>query len=63
MGAKQRKRGISISVHPDLDDLFGKLSHKVIEINGQKLQFTKSKNDIYNRALEYAVEHIEEWFK
>lgn len=60
---KPRKRSVSISVHPDLDELFIRLSQKIIEVDGEKLKFTKSKNDIYNRALEYAVEKIDEWFK
>lgn len=60
---KARKISISLSVNRDLDELFEKLSKKVIEVDGQKVVFTKSKTDIYNRALEYAVENINEWLK
>lgn len=52
-----------MSVTEDLDDLFSKLSKRVIEVDGQKVHFTKTKNDIYNRALEFAVEHVNEWLR
>lgn len=60
---KAKKISISLSVNKDLDDLFEKVSKKVIEVDGQKVVFTKSKTDIYNRALEYAVENINEWLR
>jgi hypothetical protein len=60
---KTKKISISLSVNKDLDDLFEKVSKKIIEVDGTKVVFTKSKTDIYNRALEYAVENINEWLK
>lgn len=60
---RSKKISISLSVNKDLDDLFDKVSRKVIEVDGQKVVFTKSKTDIYNRALEYAVENINEWLR
>jgi len=60
---KAKKISISLSVNKDLDDLFDKVSKKIIEVDGTKVVFTKSKTDIYNRALEYAVENINEWLK
>jgi len=54
---------VGISVNKSLDDFFNSLCNKVVEVNGKKVFFTKNKNDLYNRALEYAVEHINEWMK
>ena len=62
-GKSNTKISISLSVNKDVDLLFEKISKKIIEVNGQKILFSKSKNDIYNRALEYAIEHINEWGK
>ena len=63
MSLKKRKRNISLTVEQDLDDFMEKLCHKVLEIDDKVLHFKKSKNDVYNRALEFAIEHLNDWYK
>jgi len=57
------KVSVTISVSRDVEGLFQQLTQKTIEINGKKILFKKSRNEIYNRAIEYAIEHINEWAK
>lgn len=63
MAIKKRKRNVSLTVEQDLDEFFEKLCHKVLEIDDKQLHFKKSKNDVYNRALEYSLEHVNEWYR
>lgn len=58
-----KKVPVTLSVYPDIDKLFEELAHKVIEINDEKINIRRSKNDVYNRAIEFAVEHIDDWMK
>lgn len=57
----QKKKSVTLSVNKSLDDFMLLRSKKVIEVNGQKIYSSRNKNDVYNRALEYAVEHCDEW--
>lgn len=61
MDEDNKKKSVALSVNKSLDDFFSELCKRVIEVDGKKVYFTKNKNDIYNRALEYAIEHINEW--
>lgn len=58
----KNKKTISLSINKDVDDFFESLRFKVIVIDGKKIQLTNTKNEIYNRALEYAMIKINDWF-
>ena len=59
---KTRKIPVSLSINKDIDSLFDRLTTKVIEVEGQKINVSRTKNDIYNKAIEYAIENINEWY-
>jgi hypothetical protein len=57
---------VQIHVPKQLDELFERVRHKIItheDDDGhiEKLDVSKSKPEIYRRALEYAVEHLDKW--
>ena len=62
MVLKSKKIPVSISINKDIDQLFERLTTKVIEVEGQKINVTRSKNELYNKAIEYAIENINDWF-
>jgi len=55
------KVSVTISVNRDVENLMLRLSTKTIVVNNEKIMFKKSRNEIYNKALEYAIENINEW--
>ena len=58
-----KKVSISISISKDIDDYLSKCANKIINIDGTELETGKSKNQLYNDALEYAMENMNEWFR
>lgn len=56
-----QKKSVSISIDKGIDDFFQKHINKVINIEGHEILITKSKNQLYNLALEYALENANEW--
>jgi len=61
--SKGNKTNINLSVNTDIHDLFKKLTVKEIMVNDNKVMITKTLTDVYNRALEFAVENVNEWWK
>jgi len=57
----KRKVSVSISMNKSMQDFFKEHSSKVIEVNGKKIYSSKTMNDVINNALEFAVEHVNEW--
>ncbi len=60
---RQRKKTITLSVNEEVHDLFRELTIKEIEVGGRRISIKRPLTDIYNRALEYAVENIGEWLR
>ena len=59
----QKKKTINLSVNKEVHTLFQELTIKEIEVAGRKISIKRQLTDIYNRALEYAVENIDEWLR
>ena len=57
----QKKKSVTLSVNRSLDDFMLQRSKKIIEVDGQKIYTSRTKNDIYSRALEFAIENCNEW--
>lgn len=56
-----QRRSVSISVDRGIDEFFDKCTKKVINIDGHEVIVTKSKNELYNLALQFALEHADHW--
>lgn len=59
---RSNKISVSISINADVDRLFERLCSRVVEVDGEKIVFSTTKNEVYNKALEYAIKNINEWF-
>lgn len=59
----KKKISVSLSINKSLHGFFKGLTSKVIEIDGKKIHSSRTVNEMYNRALEYAIENINEWDK
>lgn len=57
----KKKKSITLSVNKSVDDFMAVRSSKVIDVDGHKVYTSKTKNDVYVRAIEYAIEHCNEW--
>lgn len=44
-----------------MDEFFENCTHKIIVIDDKEVKITKSKNFLYNLALEYALENVNDW--
>ena len=56
-----QRYSLSISIDKDIDLFLRKCTDKVIEIGNEKINIHKSKNELYNDALKYALEHADDW--
>jgi hypothetical protein len=63
MRASDKKVPVSISIPYSMDQFFERARNKIIEVGSERVELTKTKNDLINRALEYALAHAEEWLK
>ena len=57
----QKKKSVTLSVNKSVDDFMARRSSKVIEVDGRKIYSSRTKNEVYARAIEYAIEHCNEW--
>lgn len=57
----QKKKSVTLSVNRSVDDFMAHRSSKIIEVDGQKIYTSRTKNDVYLRAIEYAIENCNEW--
>lgn len=55
------KKTVSISVDIDIDNFMEKMRTKVINIDGQEICMQRKKSEIYQKALEYAMENADQW--
>ena len=55
------KKAVSISVDKDIDDFMERMRTKIINIDGQEIRMNRKKSEIYSKALEYAMEHADDW--
>lgn len=55
------KTYINLGVNNDVHDLMKKLTIKEIEVEGNKVAIKRGLTDVYNWALEYAIQHLDEW--
>lgn len=60
-----RKIPVSLRVPKSVDDFFERISTKSITIEGVEgsVLLRKHKSDMYLQALEYALEHAEDWLR
>jgi hypothetical protein len=52
---------VSLSVDSDVDKFIEQCSNEIININGREIKTNKSKSQIYNDAILYALKHVDEW--
>lgn len=57
----KKKQSVTLSVNKSLHDFMKSRASKVIEVNDKKIYSSKTVNDVYNRALEFAIERVNEW--
>ena len=57
----KKKLSVTLSVNKSVDDFMKLRSNKVIDVDGKKIYSSRTKNEVYNRAIEYAIEHCNEW--
>jgi len=60
---KSNKVVVHLSINREIDDLMSGFTHRVVEVDNKKAVFTRTKNELYVRALEYAFININEWLK
>jgi len=57
----QKKKSVTLSVNKSVDDFMARRSSKIIEVDGRKIYTSRTKNEVYSRAIEFAIEHCNEW--
>jgi len=57
----QKKKSVTLSLNKSVDDFMAYRSSKIIEVDGRKVYTSRNKNDVYARAIEFAIEHCNEW--
>jgi len=52
---------VTISIPKSMDQFFERVSRKVIQVGEERIELKKKKTAVLVRALEYSLEHAEEW--
>jgi len=51
-------RGKYLKLDPNIDEFVSKLQTMTIEIDGEKIQIKKSKEQVYNMLIQKGIEHL-----